>query len=259
MLRTLPLLALALAPCVAAQVEWTPTYGGRANHVMFHDEVRNVTVLFGGNSGAIVHGDAWELAATATEWTELELQNGPEALEGHAIAYDTGRDQAVMFGGRTVSAVVKNTTWIWDGGGVNGPPVVTKPDPRFDHAMAFDEARGKIVMFGGTGAVGQRLGDTWEWDGTDWKRRTPATSPTPRCAHAMAYDPTLQTVVLFGGNDAARKNDLWSWDGATGNWVLLHSGTGSNVPSPREGCAMAREAEQTSRVLLIAGQSDQGF
>lgn len=213
-------------------------------------------VLFGGVQGGNARGDAWELPDGATAWSQVVV-NGPEPLEEHAIAYDSLRGQGVMFGGRTAT-IVKNTTWIWDGGGVNGPPVVTKPDPRWGHAMAFDELRGRTVMFGGLNQAGNALQDTWEWDGTDWTRRTPLTSPVARTDHVMAYDPTLRMVVLFGGGDISGsgnplfRDDLWAWDGT--DWLLLDDGTGASTPIPRKDAILARDP-LTGGVVLFAGRT----
>jgi hypothetical protein len=177
-------------------------------------------------------------AFTTAVWQEKTPPPGPRS--GHAIAYDSGRQRTVLFGGE-----FGGDTWEWDGTAWTRR-ATTGPSPRSQHAMAYDSARQKTVLFGGNAGSGA-LGDTWEWDGTTWTQRA-TTGPSPRYWHAMVYDSVRQKTVLFGGtasNDGNSSfNDTWEWDGT--NWTQ----PASTGPSARLGHAMAYDSMRHKTVLF---------
>jgi hypothetical protein len=143
------------------------------------------------------------------------------------MAYDSARDEVVLFGGNRVlfgdstrAPAMLGDTWLLRKGGwtrVAG----YGPTPRAEAAAGYDPRRRRTVLFGGriespNGRVG-RLGDTWEWDGKRW-RRVSTTGPSARSGAAMAYHPGLQAVVLFGGSGGPL-GDTWSWTGR--GWARL--------------------------------------
>ncbi len=192
---------------------------------------------------------AASLAAQA-DWHTTVVVPKPRAV--HASAYDSVRDEVVVFGGNTNSGV-QNDTWIWSpaSGWRNARPTTNPPALR-EHAMAFDSLRSEVVLFGGWDGS-QVTGDTWLWNGTDWRQVFPANSPSPRMS-TMGFDPVLGRVILFGGEDAnaTRIAETWSWDGT--NWAQ-HSPT--NVPPARVDHAMATDWGRGEVVLF--GGWDNGF
>src|SRR6266480_3318740 len=97
-------------------------------------------------------------------WTQKQ-DIGPVGRRDVAMAFDTARGRAVLFGGQTGSKIIDDT-WEWDGNEwVQAAD--TGPAARCNHAVAFDTKRRRIVLFGG-----QRnkipFGDTWVWDGGEW-------------------------------------------------------------------------------------------
>ena len=86
---------------------------------------------------------------------------------------------------------------------------------------------------------------------------TPSTSPSPGCCFGMAFDPVSSSTLLFGGVQApiypyytySPLGDTWQLRG--GQWSKLFP---SNVPSPREGPAMAFDAA-TNTIVLFGGSS----
>jgi hypothetical protein len=65
----------------------------RVYHAMAYDEIRRVTVLFGGSDGDTYNGEIWEWDGTA--WTQRPV-SGPSPRG--AIAYDAARGMIVLFG-----------------------------------------------------------------------------------------------------------------------------------------------------------------
>lgn len=217
----------------------------RGNFAMAYDAARNKTVLYGGaGAGGAYLGDTWEYDGATQTWTEIFPTTFPSARYNAAMAYDTARGVAVMFGG--YSGVREGDTWTWDG--ANWAQVATTGcTPRNGHAMAFDDARDVIVLFGGFN--GTRLGDTWEWDGAAWSQRS-TTGPSGRQYLGLAYNAATQRTVIYGGQtgscSACREDDTWSWDGAS--WTLL----GDGQASLRDQHAMAYDAAR-NRMTFFGG------
>ena len=129
---------------------------GLANHAMCWD---GRVVLFGGsdNSGA-EHDDTW--VWDGVNWTRLTPANPPGERRGHALAFDGSRGRAVMFAGRTDTAL-RTGTVEWDG--VDWSTGPTGPAGRYEHAMAYDSLRRRVVLFGGEDLDAIHFGDTWEY------------------------------------------------------------------------------------------------
>ncbi|MFC1994745.1 kelch repeat-containing protein [Chloroflexota bacterium] len=86
--------------------DWTqiaPSHSpsARTSHAsMAFDGSRNRVVLFGGAYGPQPYsrlGDTWEY--DGTDWTEIIPSHSPTARHLHAMAFDSGRSRAVLFGG----------------------------------------------------------------------------------------------------------------------------------------------------------------
>ena len=128
--------------------ERLPSAGPRWGHALAFDIVNNVTVLFGGNTGATVIQDTWEW--DGADWT-LVSGGGPPAREDHAMAYDfslPGFEVVVLYGGSDISGNPLGDTWEWNGVAwiqrtVGGTGLRTR------HAMVFDNSQGVVVLYGG--------------------------------------------------------------------------------------------------------------
>lgn len=169
----------------------------------------------------------------------------------HGMAFDSLRQQTVMFGGN--NATSSPQTWE------RGPnfALVLKsaagPGARDGLAMVFDSVRNQTVLFGGGPITGGATSydDTWVYDGTTWTQpSTITTRPPARQNHAMAFDSIRGKVVLFGGEffggGADTLADTWEFDGL--NWTRFN-GPG---PSKRQGHSMAFDASR-GRVVLFGG------
>jgi hypothetical protein len=217
------LAAPAAATLATAAFAQRPDPGVRNAHAAAYDSRDHALILFGGATAADVRADLWR-------WHDgtwhVSPATGPEPRTFPAMAYDSVRDEVVLFGGSRVlfgdgttmpgmlddTWVLRSEEWVRVYG--------VGPGPRAEAAVAYDSRRGRTVMFGGRltspGGV-TRLGDTWEWDGLRWIRSS-TSGPTPRSGAAMAWHPELQAVVLFGGSGGPL-GDTWSWDGRA--WTRL--------------------------------------
>ncbi|KAB2945304.1 MAG: hypothetical protein KJ057_16565 [Phycisphaerae bacterium] len=201
------------------------------DHAMAFDRRRGVTVLYGG-SGSLVNNyvGTWEWDGRV--WTRVEdLPQDPGPRNNPAMAYDSWREEIVLFGSPSGFGPTAHIdeTWLYDGSSwrqVVGEALVGRRAPE----MAFDSRRGVMVMFGGN--ENGPLGDTWEWDGEVWTLRA-TTGPPPRYWHAMAYDSKRGVTLVYGGTGSSRDmDDLWAWDGET--WKAL-----GRAPVPAYHHAMA--------------------
>lgn len=248
---------IALAQCSG----WSesPAVGPtiRSMHSLVFDSTRGKVLLFGGYGpkpdGSEYLGDTWEFDGTS--WT-LRTTTGPAARQSAAMAFDSVRGRAVLFGGMSYSSgpITYGQTWEWNG--TAWTTVSTSgPTPRHLHAMAYDAARQSTVMFGGLADGSFRDSATWTWNGSVWAQAT-TTGPATRFGHAMAYDASRQKVVLFGGFGGAGDvktllQDTWEWNGTT--WSKMASAG----PSPRQFHAMAFDPVR-QRVVLFGGRGQDG-
>jgi hypothetical protein len=144
-------------------------------------------------------------------WTQRQ-DLGPSPRRQAAMAFDSRRRRAVLFGGVTRAGDFYGTppddqaTWEWDGS-LWTQVEDLGPDPRLVAGMAFDEERGVAVLIGGLGPQLQTLGDTWIWDGSLWTQVADSGPAVYR--PTVAYDARAKRVVLL-----APDGKTWSWDGS---------------------------------------------
>jgi hypothetical protein len=165
---------------------------------------------------------------TGYTWTQV-ASTGPQSRDSHAMAYDSGRNRTVLFGGYGGGVNPLGDTWEWNGANAAWTQVAsTGPQSRYEHAMAYDSGRNRTVLFGGYASGIGNLGDTWEWDGATaaWTQ-VASTGPQSRRDHAMAYDSGRNRTVLFGGYGGSALGDTWEWGGPPASASAYGTGCGS--------------------------------
>ncbi len=227
-------------------------------------------LLGGGTDGTTVLADVWRY--NGTTWTVVvptdpEADGNASAREGHVMAWDLARREAVFFGGRN-GAVYLDDTWGFDAVSLArraspDPEADGDPTPRHAAAAAYDTraVRQRTVVFGGRtfsgaceGNAGGFCGETWEFTGSSWVRafaadQTGVAAPAPRHSSAAAFDVVANRVFLFGGLTAAGEvNDSWRWSGSA--WVKLAPAAS---PAARHSHAMAYD-EARSQAVLFGGR-----
>lgn len=165
-----------------------------------YDTARNRIVMPVENGASM---QTWAMAGSAG-WSLLLPVVSPPARTNYGAAYDTRRDQVVMFGGMSSnvrgSATYNNETWIFDGTSWVRRFPATSPSPRGWCQLSYDESRSRVVLFGGADAT-NAFEETWEWDGSNWIQESPAASPTNPTAsygHASSYDGKRALTVTHG-------------------------------------------------------------
>jgi hypothetical protein len=149
-------------------------------------------------------------------WKPLAPVHSPGPRTLSAIAYDSKRQRAVLFGGITLwngdAWVYDSSTWEWDGKDWSQIETPVAPAGRILHAMAYDEQRGKVILYGGQNAS-RNLADLWEWDGVTWHRLCPVCNPAVRFSHKMIFDTERHEIMIYGGQDGkAGFAEAWIWN-----------------------------------------------
>ncbi|MGE3172342.1 MAG: kelch repeat-containing protein [Planctomycetota bacterium] len=190
-------------------------------------------------------------AATAPcQWTADLLLPGPAGITGAAGAYDTLRDQVLVFGGDRNGRT--DQFWRLDGERWVALQPPARPSPRTDARMVSMVLSGRVMLYGGSpGSFQQELDETWEYDGITWTLRATTQSPGGRAGHAMAYDLARDRVVLFGGVQGVfvARDDTWEWNGS--NWLPVPT---TASPSARHQASAAYDMRR-GHVVLFGGSS----
>ncbi|MCK6456017.1 MAG: chitobiase/beta-hexosaminidase C-terminal domain-containing protein [Phycisphaerae bacterium] len=179
-------------------------------------------------------------------WIQRAPLSSPLSRWLHAMAFDSGRQVTVLFGGFNSDPVDDrlNDTWEWNGTTwvQRSPPI--SPSARTGHSMAYDSSRGMTMLFGGGDG-----NDTWEWNGSGWIQRSTLAAPRGRNYHSMAYDAARGVMVLFGGayyDDGTQYlADTWEWNGT--NWAQR---TAPSSPPARRLHAMCYDSTRGVSVLF---------
>jgi hypothetical protein len=163
----------------------------------------------------------------SSPWKVLAPAHSPGPRTMAAVAYDSKRQRAVLFGGITYwdgsEWVYDNITWEWDGQDWHRMETTVAPTGRILHAMAYDEERGKVILYGGQNSSGN-LADLWEWDGNTWRRLCPVCNPAARFTHKMVFDTERQKILLYGGQDGkVGLAQAWTWDGQKWEFFQFNS------------------------------------
>jgi hypothetical protein len=251
-----------LQPCIGNETwtwdgsEWTqqtPAHSpsARSQAAMASDPSGQGVTLFGGCPGfddcgiGSVSSETWTW--NGTDWVQGTPVNSPSARSGASAAYDSVRQEIVLFGGEDWAATepVMGDTWTWNGSDWTLRSPAQNPAGRFDPALVYDDAHQQVVLYGGSSSG--PFGDTWTWDGSGWVQQHPVSSP-PRGAGVAAYDSVRQQTVLYGVGTC--NCETWIWNGS--EWA-------SQAGGPRRfGAAMAFDAA-TGTTMLFGGETPEQY
>ena len=231
---------------------------------MFFDAGRGRIRVTGGlywdssTSTASYFGDLWEWNGQGPSWQQVtDLAITPQKRSGQAMAYDTARREAVLFGGAYWDSSTPTTyfdsTWLLKGS--TWTELSVSPGQMYLQAMAFDSSRGRTVMFGGNwndGGGADHPG-VYEWDGEAWSYQETDPEPGTRTQAGMAYDTGRKVSVLFGGLMPAHWDDAWDWTGSA--WIPALTST----PWPDARATPAMASAGTAGVWLFGGSTESGL
>ncbi len=241
-----------------------PTSPPAVDTPWLHVDATGRIVMIGGSRAE------WVWSWDGHDWRQRAVEAAPPPRDGYAVAYDAGRDVAVLFGGDSPAWGCEpetddycGDTWEWDGAGWTARAPDEAPVPRSQPGMVYDGARGVVLLWGGRsfadGACGppdtQACSDTWLWDGHRWTEVDVPAPPPARHAPSLAYDERRRVVTLFGGeSDEGSRcttgsgvycSDTWEWDGEA--WTRRWPAT---TPPARASAPMVHDPVRGVSVLL---------
>ncbi len=200
-------------------------------------------------------------------WTQMLPTESPPARLGHAMAYDSESDRAILFGGETspLSNVLSDQTWAYDlnsNSWENRNPS-PRPSARFAQAMAYDAHSDRVILFGGWTGAEQSL-ETWayNYNTNTWTNITTGPSPSAGVFVAMVYDSQADRMILFGGvthrsdfPESGYRAETWAYDFDNATWTQRNP---ANSPSPRAINGMMAYDAQSDRIVLFGGRDAYG-
>jgi len=241
----------------------------RSATMIGYDSDAGEVLLFGGwDRGITDCGDTWSYNVSQARWTLLSpkraceqqnLRSGYQWSGGHAMAYDEGRKEMVLYNPQgkdppeTFAFNRSTNTWTNLSAGspppVGGTPVIYHRASR--RILAFEDgnlyaylrpsnkwsqissATGPtqnwipIVELETTGELLAQTegGETWTYNFTrdEWTELSLAEKPSDRWGFSLTYDSSRDEVLLYGGMRISFgvQNDTWRFDVKAGAWQQL--------------------------------------
>lgn len=249
------------------------------------DEQSGLVVLFGGAGkadwmtcimpyvdawcGGPALGDTWLLSIETWEWTASRATGGPSERFGAAVAYDSGSESVVLFGGARPTGdrllpEVFDDTWVYDADTDEWTQMHpdTRPPARAFASMAYDPEAGLVLLWGG---VPSRRGSllpssVWAYDLSldSWTEiATSGEAPSGAAGAAWSYIETTGRLVLLGGtavsedsDERAASGEMYEFDPGTGAWTRLDP-----VPTSVTGPSAAYEPRAARLVAVGRGNT----
>ena len=136
----------------------------------------------------------------------------PQAGPLGALAFDSGRDRLVFFGGLDAGGTPMDELWEFDGN--NWLRIATQdpwPEPLSGYA-AYDPV-GQRTLVLGRGSSSRDPAYLWAWDGDDWELLWQSDDDEPqfRATAPLRYDMDTGRVIVSGAQ-------VWEWDRDAG-WI----------------------------------------
>ena len=209
---------------------------------------------------------------TVDVWTKLNPNFVGGVLyprEFVAMAYDSGADRMILFGGFSGGGNYYNDTWAYDystNTWFNRNPSYSGGTLSYRSSgaipgFAYDSDNDCMILFGGDLDGGIFINETWAYNFSDniWVNRSPAVSGgslEPRHGVMMAYYDSVDRMIMFGGvYDAGgfdTLNETWEYNYDTNTWTKLSpTVVGGSLPRVYSG-SMVYDSN-ADRIILIGG------
>ena len=230
----------------------TPAPPARHRGAMVFDARRGFTVLFGGQGASgLMRADTWLYELGRWRRWSRWLGRQPARRCGHAMAFDEGTGQTVLFGGVDLFRRSLGDTWLFDGSAwrrAHGPG----PPARRYAAFAYAPDLGGCVLHGGAAdeAGRQSFGDAWGFRDGRWARLPRGFHTAPRDDHGLAYHRAADRLVILGGlagDPDVRVASPEGWEPAF-----------AESPPPRHQCSPLAWDDQLGGLVMHGGEAGHG-
>lgn len=211
-------------------------------------------------TGSYFLNDTWLLAlAGSPQWTEPPTANSPLPRSLAGAAYDSTRDELVVYGGLDHGFLLDDLWALPMAAGASWVSLdydlAFRPSARAGATMVLDSRRDRLVLFGGSSS-----NDLWTFDlaARQWSPLSASgTPPAQRAAAGSFYDALRDRMIVFGGYDMAHnvgRNDTWELDFLPQpHWVQLAA---AGPPPPRYGAAVVYDVAG-DRMVVFGGELDE--
>ena len=184
------------------------------------------------------------------DWRRVSSNGGPGPVGSHSMAYDSGSDRVLLFGGGDGYPTGNGYVWSFDfnadrwerrGPGGGGATVA-----------AYDLESEVVILF----PITRSYDFDTDTDRSMYPNPEPQTwhmtdfGPRPSYDFSMAYDAESDRVILFGGeaDNYGCRLDTWGYDFNVNTWTLMSP----NV-TPWVYCPSLAYDSNSDRVILFGG------
>ncbi len=230
------------------------------------DEAGQRVYRFGGRHEVYVNTVSRLTLTPSPLWTDIPASGtAPAGREEETLIYDSGRNQLIVFGGRTGATFLGD---VWKLSLTGTPtwqqlsPAGSPPSARSGHAAIYDPVRQRMIVIGGQDAAGFKS-DCWA---LDLAAPTPAWSVLPSGPAASGlnacgavYDVARDRMLVHGGinNSSTAQASVHALELSTSTWSLVS--TTSYLPLPGRFAHVALLDPSHDRLLVHGGRSQASF
>jgi galactose oxidase-like protein len=185
-------------------------------------------------------------------WTKITTSNANVRAYAQAVAYDSARQNVVLFGGSNLGATdVRSDVATYARGAWRFPNTVVRPSPRSLSGFQSDPVSGTVWLFGGLLETGTGfVDDFWGYRGQQFFPLTIDQGPGGGCTTPLtAYDSDRARLVL-----SCSGSTVFEWDSAAFTWKSI---TLTKVPSARRFANMVYD-RKLKKTVMFGGYSDTG-
>lgn len=200
--------------------------------------------------------ETWAYDANSDTWTRLA--DGPRAMVGQRIVYDSESDRIIMFGGFDFSRFkLVDEVWVYDYNSdewINMPQSHVHPQARNFHGMVYDSKADRVVVWGDwqrnyTAATDESVW-TYDFNTNAWQEfKHKKDGPAVRDYITLAYDEKADKIIMYGGYDYGN-DETWIYDLNTHMWQQMQPTIHPGVIS-RYGMVYVKDVNRT---ILFGGQ-----
>ncbi|HKR62848.1 MAG TPA: kelch repeat-containing protein [Thermoanaerobaculia bacterium] len=193
--------------------------------------------------------EVWEW--DGTNWTKVTITNATIRAYSQAVAYDTERDEIVMFGGSDLGTTnVRSSDVTYARGAWRFPGTLTRPVPRSLSGFQTDPVSGNIWLYGGLFENSSGfLDDFWGYRNQQWFPITTTDGPSTCSTPLTAFDVDRSRLVV-----TCLGSSVTEWDSTAFAWKPI---TLTKLPDPRRFANMVYD-RKLKKTVMFGGYSANG-
>jgi N-acetylneuraminic acid mutarotase len=186
-----------------------------------------------------------------TNWTKVTTSNANIRAYAQAVAYDSERENVVVYGGSNLGATdVRSDVSTYARGTWRFPGAIVRPFPRSLGGFQTDTANETVWLFGGLSELSNGfLDDLWGYRGQQWFPVTVFDGPGDCSTPLTAFDSDRGKLVL-----TCSGSTVFEWDGGAFTWKSF---TLSKPPSTRQFAKMVYDGK-LKKTVMFGGYSANG-